>query len=74
MSVASKSDIPSHWIKGQLLNLQRFEGGTYRATLLGDNDDPEKGYVAPAITFDSSYAAQQFVSEWYQPAQRQRSG
>lgn len=62
--------VPPHWIKGQLLDLKRYADGTYKATLLGDNDDPKREYSAPCVTFDSSMAAQQFVSEWYQPAQQ----
>lgn len=65
-------DYPSNWIPGQLLNLQRFGDGSFKATLLGDNDDPKKGYIAPAVHFDSSYAAQAFVSWWYLPAQQFR--
>ena len=63
---------PKHWIKGQLLDLKRFGNGTYRATLLGDDDDPKRDYIAPSITFNSSYEAQQWISSWYQPEQRMR--
>jgi hypothetical protein len=66
----SITDIPPTWLKGQLLDLKRFSDGTYRATLLGDVDKPKEGYIAPTMTFGDSYAAQQFVSDWYAPAQR----
>lgn len=56
---------PAHWTKGQLLDLKRFTDGSYRATLLGEEYDPEK---ANAVSFDSSFAAQNFVSWWYTPA------
>ena len=59
-------NIPAHWIQGQLLDLKRFADGSYRATLLGEEYDPIKDN---ALTFDSSNAAQQFVSEWYLLAQ-----
>jgi hypothetical protein len=57
-----RNDIPSHWLPGQLLDLRRFTDGSFRATLLGESYDPEK---ANGITFDSSHAAQTFVSAWY---------
>jgi hypothetical protein len=72
MCVLSKPDIPSHWLKGQLLDLRRFTDGSYRATLLGDEDDTKSGYVAPRIDFASSHEAQSFVSAWYTPAQQVR--
>ncbi len=65
MSAQSKSDYPSHWIKGQLLDLKRFADGSYRATLLGEEYDAQKGN---ALEFDSAFAAQAFMSQWYQPA------
>ena len=67
-------DIPPTWRKGALLNLKRYSDGTYRATLLGDCDDPKKDYIAPAVTFENSYTAQQWISEWYQPVPQQWSG
>lgn len=60
-----RADIPPDWIPGSLLDLKRFNDGSYRATLLGEEYDPE---LANGIEFDSSYAAQQFVSWWYQAA------
>ena len=42
--------------------------GSYKATLLGDEDDPKRDYVAPSVHFDSSHCAQTFVSWWYSPA------
>jgi hypothetical protein len=62
-------DTPPHWIPGQLLDLKRFGDGTYRATLLGEEYDPELGN---AIEFHSSYEAQQFVSHWYTPSRKER--
>jgi hypothetical protein len=56
-------NIPAHWIKGQLLDLKRFTDGSYRATLLGEEYDPQAGN---SVSFDSSHAAQSFISEWYQ--------
>lgn len=58
-----RPNVPPHWVPGQLLDLKRFTDGSYRATLLGEQYDPEKDN---AIHFDSSHTAQQFVSEWYQ--------
>lgn len=58
------TDIPAHWQKGALLDLQRFHDGSFRATLLGEEADHAK---ANFVEFDSSFAAQQFVSQWYQP-------
>lgn len=63
-------EVPSHWIKGQLLDLKRFTDGTYRATLLGEEYKPE---LANGVQFASSHEAQAFVSNWYTPAQ-QRHG
>jgi hypothetical protein len=59
------ADFPPHWLPGQLLDLKRYTNGSYRATLLGEEYDPE---LANAIDFDSSHAAQEFVSWWYLPA------
>jgi hypothetical protein len=56
---------PPHWTRGQLLDLKRFTDGSYRATLLGEAYDPEKGN---GLDFDSSVTAQNFISWWYQPA------
>lgn len=64
-------DIPAHWIKGQLLDLQRYGDGSFRATLLGEEYKPQLGN---AVLFESATAAQAFVSEWYQPVQRRRHG
>lgn len=57
-------DYPKHWIPGQLLDLKKFTDGSFRATLLGEDYDPKK---ANGIEFDSSHAAQSFVSDWYSP-------
>jgi hypothetical protein len=56
---------PPDWLPGQLLDLKRFNNGTYRATLLGEEYKPE---LANGIEFDSSHSAQAFVSWWYSPA------
>jgi hypothetical protein len=55
-------DIPAHWIPGQLLDLRRYQGGVYRATLLGEEIDREHPNY---LEFDSSFDAQQFISGWY---------
>lgn len=65
-------EVPSHWLKGQLLDLKRYTDGSYKATLLGDEDDPKRAYIAPAVHFASSHEAQQFTSDWYTPAQQVR--
>jgi hypothetical protein len=57
-----KQSVPSHWIKGSLLDLKRYGDGSYRAFLLGDGDNNPP---APSIEFESSFDAQQFVSQWY---------
>lgn len=53
---------PAHWIVGQLLDLKRFSDGTYRATLLGEEWNPERDN---AVTFANAQDAQFFVSAWY---------
>lgn len=58
-------DVPAHWQRGALLDLKRFSDGSYRATLLGETYDPSE--PIPCMEFDSSFAAQQFVSHWYMP-------
>ena len=79
---------PAHWVKGQLLDLKRYTDGTYRCTLLGEEWRPKdhramvdrEGFTKAdwealnAVYFDSSHAAQQFTSAWYQPQQAQRYG
>jgi hypothetical protein len=52
-------NVPSHWIKGQLLDLKKYNDGTARAWLMGDDEKQ------PSISFDSLHDAQQFVSQWY---------
>jgi hypothetical protein len=59
-------EYPSHWLPGQLLDLKRFTDGSCRATLLGEEYDPEKGN---GIHFQSTFDAQAFVSLWYAPAE-----
>jgi hypothetical protein len=65
-------NVPAKWSKGQLLNLKRYTTSlgviSYRATAMGDEDDPKTGYGAPFVEFDNSYDAQTFVSNWYAPA------
>lgn len=61
-----RKDYPAHWIPGQLLDLKRFIDGSFRATLLGEEYDPEK---ANGILFDLNHEAQAFVSWWYQSAE-----
>ena len=64
-------DYPPHWLPGQLLDLKRYGDGSFRATLLGEEYDPE---LANGLEFDSSFAAQQFTSWWYSSAmQRERA-
>lgn len=55
--------VPAHWIKGQLLDLKRFDDGTFLATALGEEFKPA---LANGIQFASGWAAQEFVSQWYQ--------
>ena len=59
---AMSNNIPTHWRKGALLDLQRYADGSYRATLLGEEAKPE---LANYMEFDSSHTAQTFVSYWY---------
>lgn len=63
--MAQQSNWPSHWLPGQLLDLKRYTDGSCRATLLGEEYDPE---TDNAMHFDSTFAAQNFVSWWYLPA------
>ena len=53
---------PPHWNKGQLLDLKKFTDGSARATLLGEDYDPQTNN---AVHFDSLWAAQSFISAWY---------
>ena len=54
--------IPENWVKGQLLNV-RDAGSSYRVTLLNEEYDPRN--PERCVQFNSSWEAQQFVSEWY---------
>lgn len=54
---------PDEWIKGSLLNLRRYHDGSFIATLLGEDINKER---TNCMQFDSAFAAQQFVSQWYQ--------
>jgi hypothetical protein len=51
-------------VKGQLLDLRRYSDGSFRAFALGETDelDPSR-----RIDFASGWAAQEFISQWYQP-------
>ena len=53
---------PLDWVKGQLLNI-RNAGSFYNVTLLGEEYDPRR--PERCIQFNSSWEAQEFVSEWY---------
>lgn len=61
--MAQQPNWPFHWLPGQLLDLKRYTDGSCRATLLGEEYDPE---TDNAMHFDSTFAAQNFVSWWYQ--------
>jgi hypothetical protein len=53
---------PAHWTPGQLLDLRRFTDGSYRCTVLGEEPDHQ---TRNFVEFESSFAAQTFVSTWY---------
>lgn len=53
---------PSHWHKGQLLNVIKYNDGTCRIVLLGEELDFQKPNF---LELDSMHAAQTFVSNWY---------
>lgn len=61
--------VPELWIKGSLLDLRKFEDGSARATLLGEDYDPKAGNY---MDFASLTEAQNFVSTWYLPATQYR--
>lgn len=61
-------DYPPEWLPGQLLDLKRFTDGSFRATLLGEVYDPKEPDRVPSMAFDSTFAAQSFVSWWYSSA------
>lgn len=61
--------IPSHWIKGQLLDLKRYGDGSYKATLMGEDEKLDQSNV---MAFASGHDAQDFVSNWYQQSQQLR--
>lgn len=56
---------PEHWIPGTLLDLRRFNDGSFKATIMGEEPKLDESNV---LAFDSGHAAQQFVSIWYAPA------
>jgi hypothetical protein len=56
------TEIPTGWVKGQLLNV-RTAGPGYRVTILGEEWDfrhPER-----CLEFSSTFDCQQFISNWY---------
>jgi len=55
--------VPAGWQKGALLDLKRFNNGSFTATLLGEDANAEGTNV---MHFDSSFDAQNFVSYWYE--------
>lgn len=55
--------IPQEWIRGQLLDLQRYSDGTFKALLLGDKANDEGSNV---LNLPSAHEAQELVSWWYQ--------
>jgi hypothetical protein len=59
-----RTDYPTHWLHGQLLDMKRFTDGSFRATLLGEEYDTDK---PNAMEFASASEAQAFVSWWYSP-------
>jgi hypothetical protein len=54
--------VPEGWIKGELLNVTRFSDGSYSVMRLQDEARDPK---TQQLKFDSSFATQQFVSDWY---------
>lgn len=54
--------IPSHWQKGQLLNVRNVGYG-YVITAYPEEDDPR--YPERTLTFTNPGECQDFVSRWY---------
>jgi hypothetical protein len=63
VSVRLGPDVPSDWVKGQLLNV-RHGGPGYRVTILGEEYDPRS--PERCLEFSNGFECQQFVSDWYQ--------
>lgn len=51
---------PTTWIKGELLNVQGFQDGSYQVTRMGESYQRGKG-----MEFDSSFDANRFLGWWY---------
>jgi hypothetical protein len=63
--------VPQEWIKGELLNVQRFSDGSYTISRLQDEPrDPR----TQMLKFDNSSDCQNFVSRWYAPQSRGQFG
>jgi hypothetical protein len=61
-SAGIDTEIPTDWVKGQLLNV-RHGGPGYRITILGEEWDfrhPER-----CLEFSNTFECQQFISTWY---------
>src|SRR6185312_10799581 len=56
-------DYPDYWRRGQLIDLKRFNDGSFKAYLLGDCIEKPK-----YVDFSNSADAQAFISWWYAPA------
>lgn len=51
---------PAHWLRGQHLNVQGFQDGSYRVSLLGQPWVRERD-----LEFDSSFDCNRFIAWWY---------
>jgi hypothetical protein len=58
--VAGQVLIPDDWVRGELLDVQRYTDGSFKVGRLWD-PSPER----ELIEFPSAWAAQQFISWWY---------
>lgn len=56
--------LPSHWIRGQLIDLRRYSDGTFKAVLLGEEMNQEHPNW---IELSNADTAQALVSWWYAP-------
>jgi hypothetical protein len=52
------AEYPREWIRGQLLNVERYTNGSFKMMLLGTEE--------PHLDFENSVSAQAFISWWYQ--------
>lgn len=57
-----ETNVPSHWLKGQLIDLRRFTDGGFLAVLHGEEPNEDR---SNCITFESSFDAQNWISAWY---------